>query len=193
MTADQPGALDGDPAWGASDGPSPRRRRGVRVTTAAVVALGLAIAGGAVAGAASSATSSPSGNSSGQTRPAPPRGGKPPTAGGTVKSVGTDTFTLTTRDGSTVTVDVGSSTTYRDPSVSSPSFADVKAGEHVAVVGSESSSTVTATTVLIGNPPGGGRCASGGPAGMGGNQSNGPNSGSTTPNSGSTTQGGATN
>jgi hypothetical protein len=40
----------------------------------------------------------------------PPGGGSPPSAVGTVKSVGNDTFTLTTQDGTTVTVDVSSST-----------------------------------------------------------------------------------
>ena len=33
---------------------------------------------------------------------------------GTVATVGTNTFTLTTHDGTTVTVDVSSSTTYRE-------------------------------------------------------------------------------
>jgi hypothetical protein len=136
-----------------------RRRRGVRVTTAAAVALGLAIAGG-VAGAATSSGSSGTPSSSTGTALAATGGGAamcgaPPVAVGTVKSVGDDTFTLTTASGSTVTVDVGSSTTYTDPGVSSATFANVTVGEHVAVIGTESSNTVTATKVLIGLPPSG--------------------------------------
>jgi preprotein translocase subunit YajC len=92
--------------------------------------------------------------------------GSPPAAVGTVKSVGDNTFTLTTADGSTVTVDVGSSTTYVDPGVSSPTFANVTVGEHVAVMGTKSANTVTATNVLIGLPPGGGKAF--GPGGPGG-------------------------
>jgi hypothetical protein len=80
-------------------------------------------------------------------------GGTPPVAMGTVASVGTDTFTLTTRNG-TVTVDVGSGTTYFDQGVSSPGFADVVVGAHVAVFGTESSDTVTATKVAVGGPNG---------------------------------------
>jgi hypothetical protein len=75
---------------------------------------------------------------------------------GTVKSVGTDTFTLTTRDGTVVTVDVGKTTTYRDPGTTTSTFADVTVGEHVAVFGTDTSNTVTATSVAIGNPPNGG-------------------------------------
>jgi hypothetical protein len=76
---------------------------------------------------------------------------------GTVKSVGDDTFTITTPSGATVTVNVSSSTTYRDPSVSSATLANVTVGEQVAVFGTESSDTVTATSVGIGNPPAAGK------------------------------------
>ena len=154
-------------------GSATRRRRGVRVTTAAAVALGLAIAGG-VAGAASSSGSSGTPSSSSGTALTAQSGGmaacgSPPAAVGTVKSVGDDTFALTTASGSMVTVDVGSSTKYVDPSVSSPSFSNVTVGEHVAVMGTESSNTVTATTVLIGAPPAGVKGSGGfGPGGPGG-------------------------
>ncbi len=60
-----------------------------------------------------------------------------------------------------MTVDVSSSTTYHDPAVSSPSFANVTAGAHVAVFGTETSGTVTATSVAIGGPPAGGPGGSG--------------------------------
>jgi hypothetical protein len=156
----QPGEMATElPAAGTAalaTGAATRRRRGVRVTTAAAVALGLAVAGG-VAGAASASgssdTPSPGGTALTAQSGGPATCGSPPAAVGTVKSVGDNTFTLTTADGSTVTVDVGSSTKYVDPEVSSPSLSNVTVGEHVAVMGTESSNTVTATTVLIGAPP----------------------------------------
>jgi hypothetical protein len=161
----------------AEDGSDPfpeisrKRRRGVRVTTAAAIALGLAIGGGAIAGASSSSGSSsstrpPAGSSA--TSAAPGRHGPmgmKPTAVGTVTSVSGDTFVLTTGSGSTVTVDVSSSTTYRDAGTTSASLADVKVGQHVAVVGKESNGTVTATSVMVGTPPTSGK---GGPGGGGG-------------------------
>ncbi len=166
------------PASGTSAlaaGSATRRRRGVRVTTAAAVALGLAIAGGVAGAASSSGSSGTPSSSSGTTFTAQSGGmatcGSPPAAVGTVKSVGNDTFTLTTASGSTVTVDVGSATKYVDPSVSSPSFSNVTVGEHVAVMGTESSNTVTATSVLIGSPSGMkglGGFGPGGPGGPGG-------------------------
>ncbi|HEY5097633.1 MAG TPA: hypothetical protein VII46_06265, partial [Acidimicrobiales bacterium] len=131
-----------------------RRRRGVVVTSAAAVALGLAVVGGGVAGAASSSTATSSSAKPSSSGPRPPMGGSPPAAMGTVASVGDGTFTLTTRDRTTVTVNVSSTTTYRDPKVTSATIADVTVGEHVAVFGTESSSVVTATSVAIGEPPG---------------------------------------
>ncbi|MDR3660544.1 MAG: DUF5666 domain-containing protein, partial [Mycobacterium sp.] len=139
-----------------------KRRRGVWVTTAAACALGLAVAGGAVAGAAtgSSTSTTTTPNHSGFPGGHAGFGGTPPAAFGTVKSVGTDTFTLTTHDGMTVTVDVSSSTTYADPSVSSPTFSTLKVGDQVAVFGTDTSNTVTATKLAIG-----GRGGWGGPGG----------------------------
>jgi Domain of unknown function (DUF5666) len=87
-------------------------------------------------------------------------GGARPAVAGTVGVVGTNTFTVKGRNGTTTTVDVSSSTTYKDPGVTSPSLSDVKAGEFVAVGGSSSSGTVHATSVMIGGP--------GGPGGFGG-------------------------
>jgi hypothetical protein len=54
------------------------------------------------------------------------------------------------RSGTTVTVHVSSSTTYRDHGVTSPSLANVTTGEMVLVQGTTVSSVVTATGVLIG-------------------------------------------
>ena len=160
------------PAGTPDPGPFPnlrqRRRRGLRITTAAAVALGLAVGGGAVA----NATGSGSGTSTSTSTPgAPPWhgfGGTPPAAFGTVASVGSDSFTLTTHDGTTVTVHVGSSTSYVDQAVTSPSLSDVKVGAHVAVFGTDTANTVTATKVDIGGPGGpGGHDGHGGHGGHG--------------------------
>ena len=153
-----------------------RRRRGVRVTSAAAVALGLALAGGSAAAAAttsapspsapSPSTSSPSTSSSSGPPPGRPLGGSPPAAVGTVKSVGEGSFTVTTSGGTTVTVDVSSSTKYLDHDVTTPSLANVTVGQHVAVFGTDTSDVVTATAVAIGAPPNGG--PGGMPSGPGG-------------------------
>ncbi len=136
--------------------PKPRRRRRVRVVSAAAIALGLAVGGGAVANAASTPSASNSSSpTAGPGRPPFP-GGSPPAAMGTVASVGSNTFTITTKDDTTVTVNVSSTTTYRDAGESSPTLADVTVGQHVAVFGTETSDVVTAASVAIGNPPGGG-------------------------------------
>ena len=167
-THDENGLTTGpDPASGVDPFATlDKRRRGVRVTYAAAVALGLAIGGGAIAGAATGSASSTTPPSSSAGGPAGHFGfgGTPPAAFGTVASVGADTFTLTTRDGTKVTVDVSGTTTYVDPGVTTPSFTDVKVGDHVAVFGTDSSNTVTATKVAIGGPDGDG------PGGFGGHR-----------------------
>ncbi len=91
--------------------------------------------------------------------------GTRPAAVGTVQSVGDGTFTVTTQSGTTVTVNVGTTTTYLDPEVTTPTIADVKVGEHVAVFGTDTSNTVTATQVAIGTPPKGGMTGPGGDGG----------------------------
>jgi hypothetical protein len=142
---------------------SRKRRRGVRVTSAAAIALGLALGGWSVAGATTSSSTSnaPSGSpgSSSAAENHPPGGGSPPTAVGTVATVGDGTFTLTTNSETTDTVDVSSTTTYLDHGVTSPTIADVTHGEHVAVFGTSSSGVITATSVAIGLPPNGGKGA----------------------------------
>jgi hypothetical protein len=138
---------------------SRKRRRGVRVTSAAAIALGLALGGWAVAGATTSSNPTSAPGSTGSSAPGsrPPGGGSPPTASGTVASVGTDTFTLTTKSGTTETVDVTTTTSYVDGGVTSATLTDVKVGEHVAVFGTTSSGVITATRVAIGMPPTGGK------------------------------------
>jgi hypothetical protein len=86
---------------------------------------------------------------------------------GIVKSIGSGSFTLAAQNGTTVTVNVGSATTFVDPGVKSPTAASVTVGEHVAVFGTESENTVSATTVAIGLPPKGGKGAPGGGPGNG--------------------------
>jgi hypothetical protein len=120
-------------------------RRRLGLATAGVVGS-LVLAAGGVAGAAESA---PSGSAPPRAHPFSP-GSSAPAATGTVKSVGTNSFVVTTPSGSTVTVDVTSSTTYSEPGTASPSFASLKVGQQVVVVGSNSSGTVTATRVSIG-------------------------------------------
>src|ERR1019366_8161252 len=77
--------------------------------------------------------------------------GTRPAAVGTVKSIGANTFTLTTHSGTVVTVNVATTTTtYQDRGVTAPTFANVTVGSHVAVVGTDTANTVAATRVLIG-------------------------------------------
>lgn len=150
---------------------SHKRGRGVRVTAGDIgAALSLALGGGVLASdpVAGAATATPAGSSHAPTgsAPAPGKvgqgqggpggllpGGKPPAAVGTVKSVGSDSFSLSTPNNAPVTVDVTSSTVYQDTGVSSPTISDVKPGEHVAVIGTSDGGTGTASTVLIGEPP----------------------------------------
>ena len=146
-----------------------RRRRGVRVTYAAAVALGLAIGGGAIAGAATGSTASttqPADHPEGSGEHAG-LGGSPLAAFGTVATVGADTFTITSHDGATVTVNVSGATTYVDPAVTTPSFTDVKVGDRVAVFGTDTNNTVAATRVAVGGMGGMGGMGGHGPGGLG--------------------------
>jgi hypothetical protein len=82
----------------------------------------------------------------------------PARVAGTVAAVGTDSFTLTvtphshhgTSTSTTVTVNVSGTTSYREPTVKSPTFADVLVGEKVAAKGTwASAGTLDATRVFI--------------------------------------------
>ena len=55
--------------------------------------------------------------------------------------------------GGTVTVEVTSSTTFTDPAVTTPSFADVCVGGHVKVQGTFAAGTLTAAAVAVLPPP----------------------------------------
>jgi hypothetical protein len=136
---------------------APARRSAQRSGfTSAAVALAVVLGTGAGTVGVAQAATTTSGHSS-TTAAWTTKHGTPPAAAGTVESVGTNTFTLKGRNGTTVTVDVGSSTTYRDGKVTSPSFTNVIKGEMVSVEGTTTSGVVTATSVSIGF--GGGRMA----------------------------------
>ena len=143
--------------------------RSFRVACGSALTLGLAAGGYGIANAATGPGSPSAQNGA-------PRfghwfGGAKPAAAGTVGAVGTNTFTVRGHNGSTTTVDVTSSTTYKDYGVSRPTFANVKAGEFVAVAGSSSSGTVHASSVMIGGPKGHrGSGGYGGPGGFGGDR-----------------------
>jgi hypothetical protein len=90
---------------------SQRRRGGVRVSSAAAVALGLVVTGESVGTTPRQAPRTASSRADHRDRrdrrsgPTPPgRGARRPTTTGTVKSVGDGSFAVTTRDGATVTV-----------------------------------------------------------------------------------------
>jgi hypothetical protein len=127
--------------------PDRGRVKGTRLTRTAVV---LAVLLGTGAGSAAVAQAATTGANNSSKASAQHGVRTPPAAFGTVESVGTGTFTVKERKGTTVTVDVTSSTTYRDGKVTSPTFANVTTGEMVVVEGTTASGIVTAKSVLIG-------------------------------------------
>jgi hypothetical protein len=142
--------------------------RWFRVLGASALLVGFAAGGFGIAsattnsGSSSTAGATSTGSGWGHQTGHLPGHHTPPAAAGTVESVGTnssgvDFFTVKAHDGTTVTVDVTSSTTYKDQKVTSPSFANVTTGEMVSVEGTTTSGTVTATSVLIGFGGGMGR------------------------------------
>jgi hypothetical protein len=80
-------------------------------------------------------------------------------ASGTVDSVSTPSFTMTTAAGQTVTVDETSSTTYQDGT--NPTSANaITPGTNVLVLGTVSTTTITATQIIVQPNDGGGSAAS---------------------------------
>jgi hypothetical protein len=128
--------------------------------------LGGSIAGGAVVlavliGACTSAQSNSNGNTSGAAPSGPGSSGagsnarsgpEPGGTAGTVDSVSASSFTVSTATGQKVTVNEASSTTYQQ-GTSSASASAITTGETVLVLGTTSSTTITATQV-IGQPTG---------------------------------------
>jgi hypothetical protein len=102
---------------------------------------------------ASPSTTADAGASNARAAPSP--GG----TSGTVDSVSTPTFTLTTAAGQKVTVSETSSTTYQN-GTGLTSASAIAAGESVVVLGTVNSTTITATQVTVEANDGGGSAAS---------------------------------
>ena len=96
-----------------------------------------------------------SGGGASNARSGPAAGG----ASGTVASVSTSSFTLSTAAGQEVTVDEASSTTYQN-GTSSISASAITTGEDVLVLGTTSGTTITATQVVVQPTGSGGAAAS---------------------------------
>ena len=134
-----------------------RRPRVAKLAGVGVATLGLVAGGAATAVAATRGHLAGRALAAHDTRarsadwsvPGPGGFGRPAVVG-TVASVGSNSFAVTARDGSTVTVNVTSSTKYLDPALGSPSFSNVTKNAVVAVFGTRSSGIVSATTVAIG-------------------------------------------
>ncbi len=126
-------------------------------------AAAIAVAGGSY-GIVSATTSSPaassgsaggpgSGGGGSNARSGPASGG----ASGTVGSVSTSSFTISTSTGQKVTVDEASSTTYQN-GTSSTSASAITAGAPVLVLRTTSGTTITAAQVIV-QPTGSGGSA----------------------------------
>jgi hypothetical protein len=116
-----------------------RPRIGLRVTVGLAMSVAIIASGAGVASASGSHHF--------------PGGPGRPTAAGEVLSAPTtmgtgSTFTISSR-GQTVTVDVAGTANYVEQGVPSPSVSDVGVGDFVALYGTESGTTVTATEVNI--------------------------------------------
>src|ERR1700730_13896377 len=124
--------------------------------TAILAACGTAAASSSSSTSSSSTTTQPSGSGGGgsNARSGPAAGG----ASGTVGSVSTSSFTMSTSAGVKVTVDEASTTTYQK-GTSSTSASAITTGEPVLVLGTTSGVTITATQVIV-QPTGGGGSAS---------------------------------
>jgi hypothetical protein len=85
-------------------------------------------------------------------------------AAGTVDSVSTSSFTMSTAAGQKVTVDEASATTYQK-GTSSTSASAITTGEGVLVLGTTTGTTITATQVIV-QPTGGGGSATSSAAGV---------------------------
>ncbi len=125
------------------------------LTCGAVVGLSVGLSSSPSATAGPSATGSSSAGGGSNARSGPAAGG----SSGTVDSVSTVGFTLTTSAGQKVTVNEASSTAYRNGTVSASASA-VTTGESVLVLGTTNGTTITATQVTVQPTDGGGSAAS---------------------------------
>jgi hypothetical protein len=130
---------------------SSRKLRPIIIAGAAAIA----VAGGSYGIASATSSTSPAAASSGSASGGGPGGGSNarsgPAAGGasgTVTTVSTPKFTMTTSAGQKVTVDEAPSTAYQKGT--SPASANaITTGESVLVLGTTSSTTITATQVTV--------------------------------------------
>jgi hypothetical protein len=114
----------------------------------------------AAASSSPAAASSGSGGGGSNARSGPAAGG----SSGTVGSVSTSGFTITTSAGQKVTVDEASSTAYQN-GTSPASASAITTGESVLVLGTVSNTTITATQVSV-EPAGSGGSAASSAAGV---------------------------
>jgi len=126
-------------------------RRGGRIGAAAVMCAVIGLSAGCATSASTTAasptaTAGHSGPSGGgpNARSGPAAGG----ASGTVDSVSTPSFTISTATGQKVTVNEASSTTYQN-GTSSTSASAITTGESVLVLGMVNGTTITATQVIV--------------------------------------------
>jgi hypothetical protein len=136
---------------------SNRKSRWIVAAALTSAVIGLA-AGCATSPSATSAQPGPGSGPAGggsNARSGPAAGG----ASGTVGSVSTSSFTITTSPGQKVTVDEASSTTY-EKGTNSTSASVITKGENVLVLGTTSGTTITATQVTVQPTNGGGSAAS---------------------------------
>jgi hypothetical protein len=137
----------------------------------AVGAAAIAVAGGSYgivsatsSSPAAASSSSPAASSSGgggsNARSGPAAGG----SSGTVGSMSTASFTITTSAGQKVTVDEAFSTTYQN-GTSPASASAITTGEPVLVLGTVNNTTITATQVTV-QPAGSGGSAASSAAGV---------------------------
>jgi hypothetical protein len=145
-----------------------RRLLSKRTTWIVAVVLTCAVIGVSVALATSTSTTSAqpgpgngvaggpgSGGGGSNARSGPASGG----SSGTIDSVSTSSFTMTTSAGQKVTVNQASSTTYEN-GTSPTSASAITTGEPVLVLGTTNGTTITATQVIVRPTDGGGSAAS---------------------------------
>jgi len=141
----------------------PHQALAVGGVLAAVLGLGVATGGSAAA------ATTTSGNSGAAAHGRPPGGMARPTVSGKITALNGDTITLETNAKGTVTVVYSSSTTFKTNGGAgggtTSSASALKVGDFIGVTGAKNSDgSVTATTVMIGQPT---RPGKGGPDGPG--------------------------
>ena len=147
-------AFSARPVSSATSGPSSNGKR-LWIIGAALLGAGIALS---ACGTSSTAATSPaptatgtgsagglgSGGGGSNARSGPAAGG----ASGTVDSVSTSSFTMSTAAGQQVIVNEASSTTYQN-GTSSISASAITSGEGVLVLGTTNGTTITATQVVV--------------------------------------------